>query len=91
MKANEFYNSIDNMYLETTCVGGWERIEPILNKSVRANYNKIVLLIKKLMPGFYEDLALEFYNPWSNKTYRSKDGNYIIITHSMIEYLIKVN
>jgi hypothetical protein len=91
MKAKKFYNSITDMYLVTTCCNGWSEIEPIMNSSVKANYNKIIALIKKLMPEFYEALGLNYYNPWCGQTYRSKDNEYIIITHSAIEYLIAIN
>jgi hypothetical protein len=91
MTANRFYKSITEMDCVATCCGGWDEIEPILNNSIHANYNKIKALIKKLMPDLYENLAMKYYNPWSNQTYRSKDNQYIIITNSAIEYLIQVN
>jgi len=81
-----FHNS-----LIATCVGGWKEIEPILEISIKGNYRKVVKLIKQHLPDLYDDLGLNYYNPWCSQTYRSKDGRYIIITHSMIEYLFETD
>jgi hypothetical protein len=89
-KASEFYSNIKFMYLESTCVSDGKRIEKIIEKSVRANYKKVISLIKKFEPQLYYDIALDYYNPWENCTYRSRNNKYIIITNSSIEYLFKI-
>lgn len=92
MKAKEFYNNIFDLTLEGTCCELGKFIQDLIeNHCVKANYNKIIKLIKRYNYNLYNDLALNFYNPWCRDTYRSKDGKFIIITHSMTEYLFKIN
>jgi hypothetical protein len=91
MKADKFYNSIKDIECIDDCSNPRTKIFNIIDQSVRGDYKRIIKIIKKLLPDFYNSLALDFYNPWCNKTYRSRDGKYIIITHSSIEYLIRIN
>ena len=92
MRANKFYNSINSLYCECTCESDGHKIQSIIkNQCIKANYNKIKSLIRKHLPDLYESLALQFPNPWSSQSYRSRNGKYLIITWSMIEFLFVVN
>ena len=43
--------------------------------------------IKKHLPQLYEDLCLDYYNPYENKCGVNQD--YYVLVHSAIEYFIK--
>lgn len=90
MYAKQFYQNIHSLYEDGTCIGS-SRVPNMIDRSVRANYKKIKSLIWKHCPEFYHAIGLKFYNPWENQTYRTKDGQHVIITHSMINYAFKIN
>lgn len=51
------------------------------------NYQWLIRKIKKHLPHLYEALALDFPNPYENKSGVTKE--YYILCHSSIEYFIK--
>ena len=51
------------------------------------SYNKLLRMIKAKYPDFYEEVGLEFPNPYCKQTYQTP--NYYILTHSAIEYFFK--
>lgn len=61
-------------------------------KGVRFSYARIKKLIKKFYPKIYDDLALDFYNLWNAQTKKvyHEGTYYLIITHSMIEYVFEI-
>jgi len=63
-----------------------ERSEQLMRGMVRADYKKVVRLIKRDEPSLHHDLALEFYNPY----YAYRTNNHIILRHSSIEYFFKI-
>jgi hypothetical protein len=61
-------------------------------KGVKFSYLKLKKILKVQYPRLYDDLALDFYNPWQDKMKRVwyKNDYYIIMEHSMIEYVFRV-
>lgn len=51
------------------------------------NYRWLVNKIKKHLPLLYNDLALNFYNPWADYCGRTKE--YYILVSSATEYFIR--
>lgn len=80
------YNAVTGLELECTCVtcGGPEEWEKLMNGAVTANKRAINRLVKKFLPGLYEDLGLDFNNPY--KYYRT--DQHLILVHSAIEYFL---
>ncbi len=50
-------------------------------------YKKLVKMIKAKYPDMYEQLALQFPNPWEEDTYETPE--YYILTHSAIEFFFR--
>ena len=89
MKAKQFYNSINEMQLISTCESStYYECEEYMKNSVKANANIVEKLIKKFMPDLWEELSLNYYNPFRYQC-RRKNG-LIIYCHSAIEYFIQV-
>ena len=88
MRANQFYNSIQDMSLECSCAGislaEWEKL---MKDHKRADKKRVEVLIKKHLPDLFKCLALEFYNPY----YCHKTKTHLIYVHSGIEYFIRIN
>jgi len=59
---------------------------------VRFSYPRLLKMLKIQYPEIYNDLALDFYNPWESSTKKvwHKGNYYIIMEHSMIDYVFKV-
>ena len=93
MRINYFPNKINSLEFYTDCTdkGKWINDTLIPKRCIRFSYKTACKLIKEYCPNIWYNMGLEFPNPWSYKTYRSRDGRYIIITHSMIEYVFKTN
>ena len=75
------------MYYETNCtqvsLSEWER----LTKGARkCSYKKLVKLIKENIPELYDNLVLNFPNPFAN--YCKQTKTHYILNHSGIEYFI---
>jgi hypothetical protein len=77
--------------LTHTCLFDGDIIEETIKESRRFSYKKALKIIKTHCGEAYEKLALEFHNPWSNHTYISRDGRYLNIEHSMINYMFTLN
>ena len=77
------------IYLEHTCasidINKWKEL---MNNSVKANGSKIRRMIKKQLPELYNELALQFHNPYEHQSVRTK--THLIYVHSMIEYFFKI-
>jgi hypothetical protein len=75
---------------DTNCtaisINKWNQL---MNKSVKANGKKIRALIKKYLPDLYEQLVLDFPNPYEHQCRRTK--THFIYIHSGIEYFLKFN
>jgi len=52
----------------------------------RANYNKVISLIRKFEINVYNELELKYHNPY----YVYKIDGYFMLRHSSNEYLFKV-
>ena len=89
MKAKQFYNNIQEMQLIATCVSStiyeWDEY---MKNSVKADANIVEKLIKKLLPDLWEELNLNYYNPFRYQCRRKK--GLIIYCHSAVEYFIQV-
>ena len=50
------------------------------------SYKWLKRRIKRSLPHLYDELMLDYYNPFEGDTYRTK--THYILTHSAIEYFI---
>ena len=50
------------------------------------SYTWLKRRIKRSLPNLYDELMLDYYNPYESATYRTK--THYILTHSAIEYFI---
>ena len=75
------------MELQCTCVDITEKEWDQLMKCRRPmSYQWLKRKIKKHLSQLYNELNLDFYNPYENETYRT--NTHYILTHSAIEYFI---
>lgn len=87
-KASQAYNS--TIELEYTCVDvTMSEWESLMEGAVKANGSKIRAMIKKQLPELYNDLALQFYNPYEQQSERT--DTHLIYVSSAIEYFLKIN
>jgi len=88
MRAKRFYNSIQGMSLQCSCpeisITQWDQL---MKGHKRANKKRAERLIKQHLPGLFDALALEFYNPYNCL----RTETHLIYVHSGIEYFIKIN
>jgi len=61
--------------------------DSLMEGAVKANGRKIRSLIRKFLPDLYENLALNFYNPYEHQCVRTK--THFVYIHSGIEYFLK--
>lgn len=77
---------VSTLYLEATCVGineqKWNRL---MEGATRANKKTIDKLVKNHLPELYDDLCLNYYNPYNY----FKTKTHLILVHSGIEYFIR--
>jgi len=80
------YDSITSLDLQCTCVtcGGIDQWEELMKGAVRADKRKINRLVKRLLPDLYDNLVLDFHNPYNY--YRTE--KHLVLVHSAIEYFI---
>ena len=79
---------INNLDLENTCTSvSFGRWEQYMQGTVKANGAQIKSLIKKHLPDLYYDLALEYRNPYENRSVK-KEG-LLVYVHSGIEYFLR--
>lgn len=80
------YGSITSLEYETNCIGTtkteWEKL---MEGAKRASKKKINALVKKHLPEFFSNFALQFRNPYNY--YRT--ATHLIVGHSGIEHFIK--
>lgn len=69
-----------------TCIGirKWQQL---MKDARRASYTRLVARIKRELPELYQELALNFYNPWENEC--KQTNTHYILVHSGIEYFIR--
>ena len=69
-----------------TCISAheWQRL---MKGARRASYTRLVARIKRELPKLYQELALNFYNPWENECKQTR--THYILVHSAIEYFIR--
>jgi hypothetical protein len=85
MKIN--YDQITYLELECCCADlpSNDVWDSYMKGATRANVKAINRLVKKHLPDLYEQLALNFYNPY----HYLKNQKHLILVHSGIEYFIK--
>ena len=75
------------MRLECTCQDITKQEWDKLMKGRRPmSYQWLKRRIKRTLPHLYDELSLDYYNPFEGDTYRTK--THYILTHSAIEYFI---
>ncbi len=81
-------NFTPNIELVNTCVGitqtEWDNF---MENTTKANGRQIRLLIKKFLPELYEDLALQYYNPYEHRAVKKR--GLLVYVHSGIEYFLQ--
>ena len=76
------------MYLECTCLTiTTDRWNELMKNSKPIDYKWLVNKIWKEMPKLYNELALQYYNPYAGQCRETK--THYILVHSMIEYFIR--
>ena len=81
------YTKVKALELECTCVNtSIVKLERLMRGAVRADKKKINGLVKNLLPELYEDLVLNFYNPYNY--FRTK--THIILVWSGIEHFLRI-
>jgi hypothetical protein len=76
------------MTFECSCNGiSVERWNELMNGARRVNYTRLVRKIKQELPTLFQELALDFYNPWENECKQTR--THYILVHSGIEYFIR--
>lgn len=87
MTAKQAYNS--KIELECTCVGiSKYKWDILMHGAKKACGKKIKKMIQHQLPELYKDLALDFYNPYENKSVRT--DKHLIYVHSGIEYFLRI-
>lgn len=86
-KGNEKIRQVP-MYYETNCacisIDEWNA----LMKGARmCSYRVLVKKIKKELPELYDNLCLNYYNPFESQCRQTK--THYILVHSAIEYFIR--
>lgn len=75
------------MYLEADCtsidIDEWNRL---MKGARKCSYSKLIQRIKKEIPELYNDLCLDFGNPFAEQCRQTK--THYILVHSAIEYFI---
>ena len=80
------YKKIYKLSYECNCTQMSKRKwDSYMADAKRANKFEINRLVKILLPDLYEQLALDYYNPYNY--YRTP--SHLIVIHSGIEYFIK--
>lgn len=88
MRAEQAYNS--EITLEHTCVGiGILKWESLMEGAVKADGRKIRAMIRKQLPNLFEELCLDFYNPYEPQCVRT--NTHLIYISSSIEYFLKLS
>jgi hypothetical protein len=76
------------MYLEYTCEQiSADKWEELMKGGKPINYKWLVNKIKRELPYLYNELSLQYYNPWENDCKQTK--THYILVHSAIEYFIR--
>jgi hypothetical protein len=82
--------SKDMMYLECTCADiTADKWNELMKGAKPINYKWLVNKIKRELRYLYNDLALEYYNPYAEQCKVTKT-HYILVS-SAIEYFIQKN
>ncbi len=79
-------SQVKEIHLETTCVNcsGYNEWDNLMEGHTRANKTLIDSLVKKHLPELYNDLCLNFHNPY----FYYKTEKHLILVHSSIEYFL---
>ena len=79
-------SQVRSLELDTSCplitIDKWDEL---MKGSVRADKRKIDKLVKEHLPELFEDLCLNFCNPYNY----FKTDKHLILVHSAIEYFLR--
>ncbi len=87
MTAKEQYVSKVEYINNCTCISE-SRWDKQMENSKKANGSIIRKMIKTQIPDLYNELALEFPNPYEHQSVRNDD--FLVYVHSAIEYFLKI-
>ncbi len=75
------------MYYETNCTScNIDKWNELMRGARKCSYKRLVARIKKELPELYNELSLNFYNPWAESCQQTK--THYILVHSATEYFI---
>ena len=75
------------IHLDCTCINiNQEKWNELMKGSKPINYKWLVNKIKRELPYLYNDLMLDYNNPYADQCRVTK--THYILVHSMIEYFI---
>jgi len=79
-------SEVSSIEYECNCTGisDW-KWEELMEGATRADKSKIDAIVKRDLPDLYNDLCLQFYNPYNY----FKTDKHLILVHSSIEYFLK--
>lgn len=81
---------VNSMELVSSCVSiNISQWEEYMEGTTKANGKTIRNLIKKHLPELYDDLCLQFNNPYESNSVKKK--GLLVYVHSGIEYFIEFN
>jgi hypothetical protein len=81
-------NKVNGLQLVSTCVGcGLHQWDKYMKGTTKADGKRIRTHIKHHLPELFDDLGLDYYNPYEAQS-RKKKG-LLVYVHSGIEYFIK--
>lgn len=81
---------VNSMELVSSCVSiNISQWEEYMEGTTKANGKTIRNLIKNHLPDLYNELGLNFYNPYENQS--MKKPGLLVYVHSGIEYFIEFN
>ena len=76
------------MYLEFTCADvSADKWDELMRGARKCSYKRLVKKVKEELPMLYNELSLEFYNPYENDCKQTK--THYVLVHSAIEYFIR--
>ena len=75
------------MYYETNCTCiDMKEWKTLMKGARKCSYQRLVKKIKRELPSLYQDLALQYYNPFKEQCRQTR--THFILVHSCIEYFL---
>lgn len=92
MKAEQIYTQAERngIHLQATCASvSLPEWDAMMKGTTKANGRRIRKIIQKHLPEIYDELGLEFFNPYEKQA--AKKPGLLVYVHSGIEYFFTIN